>query len=338
MSKEMHQLLLVPLWVFLLPVAGFWLALGKPEPLEPGAEQALDEAVQLLRDEALLTPARDWEALRRAAHQRLARAPSMSQLDEELASLVQALGDPHTSYQPPEQARRLMSAKGAAANAGPRPEPVPIRVAQEGRWPVLILDAFGALDTERSRAAALAIRAATVAAMARSPCGLMLDLRKNQGGNMYPMLMGVAPLLEPSPQQALLGFRSRRGPDQPVTLEDVSALLGQRWPHEQGLDYRPYTGRVAVLIGPMTASSGEMVAVAAQGRSRWRSFGKATAGYTTGNIVAPLSNGGLLALTTSRVLTRSGVPIQGSLQPDVPGEEQAPVAASRWLAQGCDKD
>ena len=202
---------------------GMVLVSRRAEPLGPGAEQAIDQAVQQLRDEALLTPATDWEALRQAAHRRLREAPSAARLDAELAGLVQALGDPHTSYQPPATARQIMAGGSSAA---PVPDSAPVSAGQHGPWPVLALDAFGPIDTERSRKAALAIRVKVTEAMARSPCGLMLDLRANRGGNMYPMLMGAAPLLEPSPQQALLGFRSRRGPDQSITLEDVSALMG----------------------------------------------------------------------------------------------------------------
>lgn len=332
MSKETRQLLLVPLLVFLLPVLGLWMVLGKAEPLPPGAERALDEAVQHLRDEALLTPTVDWEALQVRAHERLRLAPSRGQLDVELAGLVQALGDPHTSYWPPAMAAKISA---APSGAGSRDEAAPVRDGQQGRWPVLALDGFMHIDAERSRLAAQAIRSATRAAMARSPCGLMLDLRGNHGGNMYPMLMGVAPLLEPTPQQPLLSFQSRGQPLQALTLEGVNEVLGKTWPQGSGLDYRPYAGRVAVLLGPGTASSGEMVAIAAQGEDRWRSFGQATAGYTTGNVVVPLSNGGLLALTTSRVLTRRGLPVQGALQPDVSVEDDASLSAARWLAQAC---
>lgn len=332
MSKEMRPLLLIPLLVFVLPVLGLWMALGKPEPLPPGAERALDEAVQHLRDEALLTPAVDWEALRLAAHERLKQAPSQGRLDVELAGLVQALGDPHTGYQPPAMAAKISA---APARAGFQAEPAPVREGLQGAWPVLALDGFMPIDAERSRQAAQAIRAATMAAMARSPCGLMLDLRENRGGNMYPMLMGVAPLLEPTPQQPLLSFQSRGQALQQLTMEGVNEVLGKTWPPGSGLDYRPYAGRVAVLLGPQTASSGEMVAIAAQGEGRWRSFGLATAGYTTGNVVVPLSNGGLLALTTSRVLTRQGAPVLGALHPDVRVEDDAGQTAGRWLAQGC---
>ncbi|MGM9513033.1 S41 family peptidase [Roseateles sp. DB2] len=332
MSKESTQLLLIPLLVFLLPVLGLWMMLGEAEPLRPGAERALDEAVQHLRDEALRTPSSDWEVLRRLAHERLKHDPSMPRLDAELAALVQALGDPHTSYLPPEQAAQVLS---GSSSTSPRWAALPVREELYGRWPVLVLQAFGPIDADRSRAGAQAIRHATVSAMARSPCGLMLDLRENQGGNMYPMLMGVAPLLEPSSQQVLLSFESRGAAVRGVTMDEVSTLLGKTWPPGLGLDYQPYAGRVAVLIGARTASSGEMLAIAAQGKTRWRSFGQATAGYTTGNGVHPLSNGGLLVLTSSRVLTRHGQAVQGPLQPDVQAGDDPRQAAGRWLEEDC---
>jgi len=143
MHKEWRQLLLVVLGVFLVPVViamGMVLVSRRAEPLGPGAEQAIDQAVQQLRDEALLTPATDWEALRQAAHRRLREAPSAARLDAELAGLVQALGDPHTSYQPPATARQIMAGDSSAA---PVPDSAPVSAGQHGPWPVLALDAFG---------------------------------------------------------------------------------------------------------------------------------------------------------------------------------------------------
>lgn len=330
MRKELRQLLLIPLLVFLLPVGGMLLVLHRPEELKPGAALAIDEAVQHLRDEALMGPGKDWEALRRAAHASLERAPSMAGLDQALAALVQALGDPHTSYWPPDLARRATQGLPARPNdANPAPS-----LVHEG-WPMLQVGAMMHIDSPRSRAAALALRKSTLAAMAASPCGLILDLRDNQGGNMYPMLMGLAPLFGRRPHEAMMSFQTRKGPGPAVTMQTISANLGDDWPADAGLKYALYEGRVAVLIGPRTASSGEMVVIASLGQRGWRSFGQATAGYTTGNVPVPLSNGGLLALTTARVLTSTGMVVQGPLTPDSPTEGDALPAASRWLESGC---
>lgn len=99
------------------------------------------------------------------------------------------------------------------------------------------------------------------------------------GGDMYPMLLGVGPLLGDGP---LIGFTGRKGFRYYVSYRDGALSVGG------------YTDRapvvvpafspappVAVLTGPTTASSGEAVTVAFRGRANTRSFGAATGGVTT---------------------------------------------------------
>jgi hypothetical protein len=94
--------------------------------------------------------------------------------------------------------------------------------------------------------------------------------------------------------------------------------------------------RIAILLGPRTMSSGEMVAIALAGRSNSRTFGAATAGYTTGNAVHKLSDGALLILTETRVADRAGIPVLGPIIPDESvGLEAAPNQALGWLVKHC---
>jgi C-terminal processing protease CtpA/Prc len=65
-----------------------------------------------------------------------------------------------------------------------------------------------------------------------------------------------------------------------------------------------------------------------------RSFGQPTAGATSANKSIRLSNGGLLALSTSRILDRTGTGHAGPVLPDVV-TDQAPHAASEWVEKGC---
>ena len=51
------------------------------------------------------------------------------------------------------------------------------------------------------------------------------------------------------------------------------------------------------MIGPRTSSSGEMTALALVGRSKVRTFGAPSAGFTTTNVPYPLSDGAFLVIT-----------------------------------------
>jgi len=54
-------------------------------------------------------------------------------------------------------------------------------------------------------------------------CGWIVDLRRNRGGNMYPMLAAVAPLL---PDGAGMSFRSVNGELARVMIKDGGVAVG----------------------------------------------------------------------------------------------------------------
>ena len=102
----------------------------------------------------------------------------------------------------------------------------------------------------------------------------------------------------------------------------------------------PWPGRIAVLTGPGTASSGEMVAIAFRGQANARSFGQPSAGINTGNTPFPLRHGGLLVLATSTSLDRNGHRYAGPIKPDEShplkaGSSGARERAAAWVKASC---
>lgn len=165
--------------------------------------------------------------------------------------------------------------------------------------------------------------------------GWVLDLRGNQGGNCWPMLAGIGPVLG----TGVCGYFG--GGEDRSHWSYVEGRSSMDDTVQCALSRSPYTllapdPRVAVLTGPSTASSGEVVAVAFRGRPGARSFGSATAGYSTTNTSFDLSDGGMLFLATSVYVDRAMNAYGGQLPPDevVPdGEEgDAPLdRAVHWL-------
>ncbi len=92
---------------------------------------------------------------------------------------------------------------------------------------------------------------------------------------------------------------------------EVSDYLAGR-PHEL---QRP-TPPVAVLTGPLTASAGEVAALAFVGRSDARLFGQPTAGKTTGNQGYFLFDGTILGLAEAAMTDRSGATHPAGVEPD----------------------
>lgn len=149
-----------------------------------------------------------------------------------------------------------------------------------------------------------------------SIAGWIVDLRGNEGGNMWPMLAGIGTILG----EGTVGYFVF--PDHQVSswaYEDHAATVNG---NDAFRLIDPYeiinpNPKVAVLIDQVTASSGEALAIVFVGRSNTRSFGSPTCGRSTANRNFTLRDGSTLVLTTAYMADRNlksyGVPIE----PDV---------------------
>lgn len=154
--------------------------------------------------------------------------------------------------------------------------------------------------------------------------GVIVDLRDNTGGNMYPMITAVSPLL---PNGIILKFKSR-DKTTPITLEYVvkSCQLAP-----DNIDRIPSSTPVAILTNGMTGSSGEATLLCFRGLDNVRTFGAPSAGYASGNVTHILADGYLLAITRSCDVARTGeVFCNDPIDPDVATEEPLEEAI-RWI-------
>lgn len=171
------------------------------------------------------------------------------------------------------------------------------------------------------------------------PCGWIVDLRNNSGGNMWPMLLGLAPLLSnESERSTVVGYFyfSTHSGQQPWGVQKNSvSLMDRQILRLKGSGYtlRHPNQPVAVLLGRSTASSGEAIGLAFRGSSRFRSFGQRTAGYSTGNRPIPLADGSILLLTETVMLDRNSQGNAGAIFPEVEisSEKEAEANARSWL-------
>jgi C-terminal processing protease CtpA/Prc len=172
---------------------------------------------------------------------------------------------------------------------------------------------------------------------AEGACGWIVDLRNNSGGNMWPMLLGLAPLLSNDGGSATTvgHFSTAAGPQSWEVQPNSVALMGRQILKLNGSGYRlRHQNRpVAVLLGRSTASSGEAMGLAFRGSSRFRSFGQRTAGYSTGNRPVPLADGSFLLLTETVMLDRKAEGNAGAIVPEVEfdSDKEAEASARSWL-------
>jgi len=180
--------------------------------------------------------------------------------------------------------------------------------------------------------------------LAAETCRWVVDLRGNTGGNMWPMLAGVGPVLGEDTVGYFLDADSVRTG---WVYAEGEARIGGSAVNAASPSYRLRSSRphVAVLTDSLTASSGEAVAVAFRSRPGARSFGEPTWGVSTANAPFLLDDGAVLVLTVSTMVDRDGTVYGEKLPPDEAiigektGERQTDAVLDRaveWLsAQSC---
>lgn len=192
------------------------------------------------------------------------------------------------------------------------------------------------VQNQARKQAAIALQARIQAQDDGNRCGWVVDLRSNTGGNMWPMLLGMGPLLGDGKGADPVGMFLLADKRQPWAYRegavwlDGKAVVGSR---NTQYTLRHPDAPVAVLFGPRTASSGEASVLAFRGRAASRSFGQPSAGYSTANTPQRLPDGSLLLLTGSVIADRNGVGDGNRLQPDVMvgAGQDAAAAAREWL-------
>jgi C-terminal processing protease CtpA/Prc len=168
----------------------------------------------------------------------------------------------------------------------------------------------------------------------------ILDLRFNGGGNMEPMLSGLAPLLG---EGFIGGAINHRNEIREYSIENGQFNNFGRIACEMNdLPKIGPTEKVAVLLSRYTISSGEMVAVAFKGREHTRFIGEETAGYTTGNGYDPVNDEVVMVISQDVYIDRNkikydkkvGVDEYIEFQHSIDMEEDNQIgSAIKWLKE-----
>jgi carboxyl-terminal processing protease len=338
-----------------------------PTKITPDAAAFLDNALDTMRQHALHGQSVDWTAVRTEAFKRAGGA--FNPIDTYPAiywALVQ-LGDPgaHLRLPPglyPDQIALLQQAERDAVNNAPAaareqtsiPTPFTSRRLPEGHivtvqgrnFGYVVLPRCSAKDNDGLLLYAADVRRILTDLAGQSPKGWIVDLRGNTGGNMWPMLAGIGPILGDGSVGSFVANDGnvswfyqdgKTGTRNPAGLETVSLTL-----QEEPVLQTPSVAPVAVLVDSSTASSAEAITIAFHGRPASRSFGSRTAGKSTAVQPFKLDDGAELYVTTAIDADRSGKAYPDGFTPDqvvsfnggsMPQEsnDQALLAAQTWL-------
>ncbi len=338
------------------------------EAMSATARAYLDEVLGLMQKEALHRDSIDWAQVRRETLVRARNAKTTIDTYPAIAYALSQLPERHSSLDLPdslsaEQKETIRAQMKKVAGSSRPPlgrSPFAGRKEIEGHIDhvdgmsfahLVVPMCVGQYTDEEKNAAefqrfADKLHGLVVDLQGQKPDGWIIDLRGNLGGNMWPMLAGIGPVVG---EGDLGSFQSPGGNNESWYYRAGKAGSRSRGEDSVGAQvtkppfHLPQLPWVAVLLDRSTASSGEAIAISFAGRPRSRSFGEHTMGFATANDENPLSDGATLYLCSSVEADRTGKRYEDGIDPDVdlaapnstPEEEQDAVvrAAEKWLVQ-----
>lgn len=169
-------------------------------------------------------------------------------------------------------------------------------------------------------------------AVAAGQCGIVIDISKNYGGNVWPMANGISSLIS----EGLIGsFVNSKGKVAEITnTNGVIKSKGMQTLFKEQQGHVIYDKKIAVVTGRRTASSGEILSIFMRGQPNIKFFGEPTMGVPTSNRVFTLPNKVKFALTTAVTRDRHNRVYSTSISPDVVTKQPIRLAAE-WINQNC---
>lgn len=297
------------------------------QEISAAARSYLDQLLTLMQQGSINRLTIDWTSFRNRVFAAAGAAQTIDQLLPAIRVAIELLGDGHSSYRTPSGTvifvpRRTCSAPAVAEPAMPSNLGY-IRVASFSGSAVEAI-AFADAIQERIRASDR-----------DDLLGWVVDLRGNGGGNMWPMVAGVGPILG----ESVVGY----------FIDPVGGETN--WEYRAGASWNggfliqrvtsPYRlrrdqPRVAVLSDNRIASSGEATLIAFRQRPNTRSFGQPTCGLSTANRTATLGDGATLTLTVSTMADRNRNRYGDQILPDevIMDPAETLSRAVDWLRTG----
>jgi carboxyl-terminal processing protease len=299
--------------------------------------QYLTNVLDIVQEHALYSSQiLDWPAFRKQLLAMISNAQTTADTYSTIRYLIQRMNDNHSQLWPPNQAAQFSDHTGIGV-FGMYVPPVVKRLANNLGYVQL-----PQVITETDYSTYVETVYTLLKQISQPPvCGWVIDLRADQGGNMFPMLAALGPILG----NGELGiFIDKNGQKSTWFYRDGVVGVGdnvvfQSTPLDLGVDYSVVP--VALLTDSLTASAGEAVVISFSGRKQTKRFGTSTAGLITANRPYPLSDGAVLLLAEAREADRTGYIFVGRISPDVyvasgvSSADDVLAAAADWLKNQC---
>jgi C-terminal processing protease CtpA/Prc len=282
--------------------------------------QLLDTTIRIMRREAVRSGDVKWNKLSREVYREAGRVKSVKEGGYLFTRLFDELHDVHgvflykdtvfRSSSRPQHADQINEVTLEALKKGPR---IITRMLQ-GNVAYINVPFINVQDSAGVTAMANRLNDSVLSLLKQTPSGLVIDLRLNQGGNMFPMIAGLRSLFG---NETVSGGWTYEKHEEPGTYFSNDSLISDYYKIRLNRMATFKDLPVAVLIGPSTASAGECTAAALTFRGNSVLIGEPSMGLTTINNGYRLDSDIGFNLSIGYITDGNGNRLEDYIRPDI---------------------
>lgn len=282
----------------------------------------VNQVYELMRANVFTRDDIDWVSLKLETDQKML-IPTEESMQQSIFNILEKADTGHSFYRSESEPRFIMHRKYSCSEDIPPLTQIPADIGY------IRVNGFNKPTEEDQMNFVKDIRNSLREKNTNDLAGWIVDLRYNKGGNMWPMLAGIAPLLS----NGIHGyFLKADGKEIPWGTQDGYSILSGHpvigIPAQGSPEYS--SKPIAILSSQRTASSGEAILVAFKGKSNTKSFGNDSCGLSTSNKPFNLVNGAVLNITTGVMMSTEKVRFGSKI--DVEVKTQSAVSdAIEWI-------
>lgn len=287
-------------------------------PCLTNAGNQLDEAFSLMQKHYYKKEEMNWDSLKLAAREKMFKASDCEEAMQTVNWCFRQIGEPHSFVMPAGKAdvynndqQHLKSSPSLFQLVG---EIKSEHYVDKGIGYISV-PWINTTDSAICTLIADSIQQQIASLDQKGVTKWIIDLRNNRGGNCWPMIAGIGPLLG----NGICGYFVSADEKVPISYSQGAAMHGRYTRCKVSKSaYQVSTSKksIIVLTGPRTSSSGEILALAFKGKDQTYLYGQPTAGMTTANTTYNLSDRSMLVLTVCREADRNGKLVDGKILPD----------------------
>jgi carboxyl-terminal processing protease len=270
-------------------------------------------AVDTMQKYSIYKDSVNWTMLRKRAIANARGAQTYSETYYAIEEALKDLGDHHSFLKSPAEHQQWLKMRSSDSFRFKRPhgQIITNRIAH------FDVPRFASGNPEECMEYATAMQDVIKKLDEKNPTGWIVHLQSNSGGNMWPMLAGIGPLLSREGTQGY--FLDANGRSTPWIYENGIAKSGEEVMLKISNPYKVKNKDVpvAVSINQQTASSGEAILISLMGQQNVKVFGTPTAGASTANEEYALKDGARLILTSAVFTDFRGKKYGKRIPPDV---------------------